>query len=313
MRVAGVEERAGSRGLWWVVGGLMLLAAPACGGLSEPGRKVVAVVDGEEVHLSELEAYFEIHLPSRALDQEGPDRDEVLSRLFDRFIDERILLREARRRGFEATDEDVRAYLGASVEEGEERSQEPVGAGRLEAVRRTLIVQKLRGAHLRERVRVTPEMVAAHLERERVAPARSLVLRSLLVGSPELGRRIRQRIAEGRMSFDDAVARHAAAPGQGVRLETSLDGLPPEVRAAIAGLAPGQVSEAVELHGSTVLFQVVSWKPGEAVGEDAIRAQAEEELLRELGRQALEELEAELRAKAHLTIRNRNLPFRYVS
>ena len=79
-----------------------LLAGAGCGGPSAPGDVVVARIEGEDVTLDAFQAWMETAVPGTSPGRlPGVERisDPVRSRLFDQYLDERLLAREAERRG----------------------------------------------------------------------------------------------------------------------------------------------------------------------------------------------------------------------
>lgn len=263
--------------------------------------------------VSDLTAYLDANL----IAEEGQEAmaanelDGVKSRLFDNFLDEEILLAEAKRQRVQVTDEDVNAYLAG------ERSGEPGGNDERAraAARRNLRIQKLQGAYIRENTHVTPDDVEARLaERQRSQePEHHLILRSLKVASQEQGEKIRREVAERRMTFHEAILAWGATPGQGEPLEVALGGLPAQVREAVRELAPGQVTRPVMVQGSTYLFFVDAWSPDTGDPDEPGRQRAYEELLalgyEEASRRLLEELRQKVRVTTHIE----NLPFHYVA
>ena len=290
---------------------LCALALGACNVPEDPAGRVVAVLDGERLTVAGLRAYFDLNLLEDP-DEEttAAERNRVLSRLFDNFVDERLLLAEARRAGVELSDAELESYL--RMERGEGGAAN--GGTEAKVVRGTLVVQKFRESYLRRKVRVTPDAVEAHIadNRDRLLPEHQVILRSLLMQSAEEAAQVHREIAGNRRTFADAVATYGKQPGQGVALEISLDSLPPGVREAVGRLEPGGVSEPIELHGSVYLFQLESRQTERTVDEEELRERARDELLRERRRRALDVLLRRLREQSGLEIRWRNLPFRYV-
>jgi parvulin-like peptidyl-prolyl isomerase len=122
-----------------VLAGLLVLAASACGrdegggpvsrvaGLVQEklrGRPILRVGKAE-IFNADLRAYLE----STGADAKGLPA-ESLSRLFDRFVDEKILLEAARERGIALTEDEKREYLARlaveSITSTGERRSEPV-------------------------------------------------------------------------------------------------------------------------------------------------------------------------------------------
>lgn len=291
---------------------LAAACATACGPPSETDAERIAEIDGSPVKLAEFEAYLAVNLPADpSADPDEESHDQVMSRLLDNFVLERILLRHALAAGFEVSDREVMRYL--SMGSGERPEPPALDPSRFEAVRQVLTVQKFREAWLRKTVTIEPGMLDAYVaqQRDRLVPQESVVLRSLLMASPEQAEQVYGEIRRRRMTFDEAVVAYSSMPGQDTPVEMARQGLPPVLDEAVAKLRPGRVTRPVELHGGTYLFQLVSRRTGSTVSEEELRARAEEELLERLRNEELWRLEAELLQESSVTRHPANLPFRY--
>ena len=279
---------------------------------TDPERIAVAYVDGDGLSLSELEAYFAVNLLPADEEESEEDTDEVKSRLFDTFVEERLLLAEAEHRKVPVDDRELSIYIGP-VEEDPEGEAAPRSRLAAEA-RRRVMIQKL----LEDAVRSLPPLgdddVRTYLEqnRERLVPRRGLELRALMLDSVEHAGKIYNDIRRRRTSFAEAVVTHEKAPGQGLPMRVDWDGLSVEVREGLEGLKPGQVSKPLEVNGNIYLFQIESWlKRSEEAEQELIhRARQELEGLRRL--QAYDGLLAEIKNRIPVRLERRNLPFRYV-
>lgn len=299
-----------------------LLAALACGACSEPVTDPdlipVAFVGEEKLTLSELQEYFDSNLLSGDTAEE-PELDEqemnvVRSRLFDAFVEERLLLVEAERLELPVDEREIELYLGAApAEEGEER--DPVETERLaHEARRRLLIQKLQEDALRD----VPPPAAAEVRsyvvenRHRLAPERSLELRSLMLDSVDNAKKVYRDIRKRRLTFSEAVVRHEKAPGQGLPMRVNWNGLSDEVRAALENVRAGEVSEPVEVNGNVYLFQVVTWFEAREQANDDLVRRARLELESERRREAYDALVQDIRDRTEVRLQLRNLPFSYV-
>jgi hypothetical protein len=289
---------------------LVLVAAVGCSGRAPEAPDVAVAYLGDEPQtLVELERYLEANLLG------GEDRDslapdelrEVQSRLFDAFVEERLLLVEAEQRGIRVTDGEVESYLGL----GREVEEAAVPASRWLEVRRRLMIEKLHEQVALELPPIGERDVDEYLERhqEDGAGERRLRLRSLMLPERDADR-VYQEIRRRRMTYDEAVVAHGAYEGHGVATEVSLSSLSDELRQALQGLQAGQVSPPVEVHGETYLFQVESWLGGAA--DPALRRRARERLERQRLDEAFTALLHRLRAEIGVILKPENLPFEYV-
>jgi hypothetical protein len=293
---------------------LVVAAGPGCDrGPEDPGEAVVARLGDEPLTLAQFQAYLGTQLLDAGLvDTDPAGRDQVQSRLFDAFVEERLMLLEAERRGIVVEDQEVEAYL--DFDEFEEDS-EPSEAEDPEALARArLMVEKLRDAVMAGLPEPTEAKVAAYAEehRERLRPERRLELRALAFDDEDRARKVYEEIRRRRMTFAEAVVLHESHPGEGLPLRVDWSNLSEELRAPLEDLKPGRVSEPLKFHGSYYLFKVESWlkEPEELEQELLERARAE---LETLGRERAEqELIADLRQAYPVRIKLRGLPFRYV-
>jgi hypothetical protein len=271
----------------WVAG---LLAAAAvfltglagCRAAQEapPSPDLVATVGGQEVTYGQFERWVERHLgePGRGL------ASDVLSRLFDQFIDEELLVRLA-------------ADLGVA----------PHGAGGRVAVDRLL------AAATDEEP--SDEEIAAWYEahRDELERPERVRLRQILVPDRAQAERALTELRGG--AEFERVARELTAAGGGVvggpAEVLAKDELPPAYADAIFRLAPGEISDLVEADYGFHVFQVVERLPAERVPLEAARGEIADRLHEESADRRLEALVEEARSRYNVAVFERNLPFNY--
>ncbi len=270
----------------WLLPALLLLGS--CSGGDQPlDEGVVASLNGDPVTLDQFLEYLdESHSPEDEPDVAltGTDTeqlDRVRSRLFDIFVDERLLAGEARRRYGKGPDAFDRLFAELAAEAGE---PDP-------AMVDAMVLE--RSADFRE--------------------DRTLVLRALMFQDQAVADKVYDQIRRKRMTFPEAVAAHEATPGQGAPMETSLGSLPDEVRGAIEQLVAGRVSRPVEVHGIFYLFQVEAWRDAAGLADDSeLREEALAELRSRMIQVATDRLLQELKNHPKVWIETSRLPFRYV-
>jgi parvulin-like peptidyl-prolyl isomerase len=292
---------------------LLVCLAAGCAP-SDPQDLVVVYLGDEQLTLADLQGYMRASLPQLADEggQEEIEQARVSSRLLDAFIEERLLLTEAARRGLQVEDWEVRAYLGMDEhDEGEERLEVE---GRMLLARQRLLVQMLREGTILGLPPLEEEEVARYAAQhgERLLSERRLQLRALLLASAEEAEKVRNDIRRRRITFDEAVAAYEAYPGQVQSVSVAWESLSKDARQALEGLKPGRVSQPLSMQGSHYLIKVESWldDPEQISAERQVRARMELQNLRR--QQALEELFMELRERYPVRIVRRNLPFRYL-
>jgi len=275
----------------------------------------VAQVGDTSVSLAELKLYFALNLLT---DEDAEPKDpnglnRVKSRLLDSLVDEKTLVAEAERRGLEVSDLEIDAYVGSDVENGRDDPSVAQDWQRVLA-RQRLLVQKLQDSMARQLGDPPDEEVRSYIEQSdgRLAPQKRVRLRALRFEVPEDAAKVSTRIDRGEMSFAEAVVTYETGPGQGVLLELSWDNAFDDLRDALGGLKPGEVSRPVDFHGETFLFQLEAWLTGPSEMDEELTSRARDELERERRRQAEEALLRELREQTAVEIHRDRLPFRYL-
>ena len=290
----------------------LTLGAADCSRSRAPEEVVVARIDGEEVTLDAFQAWMETALPGSATAGEparGPGEEaEVQSRLFDQFLDEMLLAREAERRGVAVGDDEVRQALGPA----EAGSSGDWAERRRAQARIHLAVQKLQAAFLRAEVRVEPAALDAWVARARSTrvPPAGVTLRGLKVASPEEGASLAASIRAGRTTFEEAA--RAADPDGAPALRVSRAGLPAFVLQALDRIQPGEVTAPVAIQDGVYLFQLVERHEVGTVDEAALREEGLRTLEREDAARRQRMLLDVLRNRSRVERKTDRLPFAYV-
>lgn len=252
----------------------------------------------------------------------APD-DAVLAALIEAEIDDEVLLREARRRGFESGDPVVRARLARNVGFISGADERAGGAGdsarvdlalELGIARADLVVRR----RLIERMRAELAAGADEPASEREIEARFARDRERWLGSPRLrlsqvflsrDRRgaalaadaaaLRREIAAGRLEFADAILRgdpfllgHSTSSRSQQELARNFG---EAFAAAVFALEPGRVSEPVESPYGLHLVRVDERSEAGPAELEAARAGIAAELARERASLALRLALARLR------------------
>lgn len=260
---------------------LLLLLALACRRAEPLAPDVAARLGDQDVRYSEFEDYLE----RTADDSDGVLGSDVLSQLFDQFLDEKVLVRMAADRELlRETRGGPREAIDALLADG--LKQEPTDRE----------VADWYGAHRQEFVR--PERVRLRQILTEDRAAAELALRQIAAGADfaELARRLSQD--------------PSAATG-GYQGELSRDNLPPAFADVIFSLKPGEVSRVVPAEYGFHVFQVLEHVPAGTVPLEEARGEVRERLRQERADRLLAELVREGRSQYNVVVHRRNLPFNY--
>ncbi len=246
---------------------------------ADAGLRIAAVVEDRVVTVRDLDARLRLVLFTGDL----PDRPEVRARLLPQvlrsYIDEQLMLQEAERRGIRVDEAEVDRAFAAVAAQNRMTPERlaallrengvPLGTLR-DQLRARLAWQRFVERELRPRVVVTREQIELELARRRAAtPAvRELRLAEILlpVYRPRQeaevaaeARRLVETLRAG-ADFGALAAQVSAAPSAADGGEVGwvrLDDLAEPVRRAVAGLAPGEVSDPVRLPDGFRIFRVL--------------------------------------------------------
>jgi parvulin-like peptidyl-prolyl isomerase len=259
-----------------VVGTAVLAAAVGCLSDRTPPDAVAEVAE-RLVRWPELEAA----LRAEAAEETAALSSAVLSALLDSYIDEIVLDRYARMRGWTGEDATV---------------------GMLDA-------------ELQARPVSEEELRSAYAERSRAfdLPAR-LRLRQLLIEDRANADEAIRRLEAGedfvdvsrRLSLDPNAERGGEQPGA-----FTTEELPPQFAEAILALEVGQISPILQAPHGFHIFQVIAKLPAEQVPFEQAKEELQETLRRERADGLLEELLTEARAAVRCRVFDYNLPFSY--
>ncbi len=260
-----------------------ILLAAACQRAAPPPPDAVASIGDAEVRYAEFERYV-----ARTVgDPGGVLGSDVLSELFDQFLDERLLERLAADRGL----------LRSSAEPGQGRQA-------IDALLEKDLRQQPGDAEI---ARYYQEHRRDFARPERVR------LRQILTASRKAAEEARSQIVAG-TPFEEVARRLSRGPradGGGVQGELARSDLPPTFADLIFSLKPGEVSPVVPAEYGFHLFQVIEREPAEVVPLAAARGEILGRLRQQRADQLLRSLVQDARSHYDVKVYERNLPFAY--
>ena len=250
---------------------MIVVLAMACS-WARSADPVILELGSEVVRRSD----FDRHV--RALEARGGTVDSgVRAALFDPFIEERVLVLEARSRGL--------LKPGSSAEDEE------------------VAVQKLLSDEALSRVQVGDDEIVAyyndHAEDVRV-PER-VVLRQILVPTENEARDVRRRLQKEPRSFEVLAQSRSRAPeaSEGGLMGTFSRGeLPPDLEAAAFGLSSGETSDVIWTPLGYHVLRVDLRQPPRGRGLDECRAEIRALLTRQKSDQATRQYVRDLLARS---------------
>jgi parvulin-like peptidyl-prolyl isomerase len=259
----------------WTAGALALTLAATtrCGADRGTPDPVVLELGEQSVRRSE----FERHLAAVQARGGVPLAPEVRDALFEPFLEERVLVLEARTRGM--------------VKDGATPEDEQAAVGRLLS------------DEVLSKVSVTPMEVTQHCEQHLAEfdTPETVVLRQIVVATSNEAREVRRRLLKEPRSFEALARAQSRAPeaSNGGLMGTFARGeLPKELEAASFGLEPGTPSEIVITPLGQHVLRVDERRPARPATLDECRAKVEPSLLRGKADRAVREFVRTVMARA---------------
>jgi peptidyl-prolyl cis-trans isomerase C len=248
-----------------------LAAALACRG-GPPADPVILELGDATVRRSD----FARHLADVEARGGAPLGPEVRRSLLDSFLEQRVLVLEARARGL---------LTGPGTAAEEQRA-----------------VQKLLQEAMPE-VRVTDEEVAAYFREhpEEFQLDEEITLRQILVPTMNEARDVQRRLIKEPKSFETlarGVSRSPEAPSGGLMGTFTRGQLPPELEKAAFALAPGATSEIIGTSLGYHILRVEARQPARSAGLEEAQSRIRARLVRDKTDRQMRELVASLLQRA---------------
>jgi parvulin-like peptidyl-prolyl isomerase len=244
-----------------------------------PGLDVVALVEEAEIRYGQFEDYVERNVG----ETEVVLSSQVLSRLFDQFLDEELLRGLAVERGLVAEGVDSRQTIDSLLATS-------------------------------TAVWVTHAEVVAYYEayQEEFARPERVRLRQILVEDRAAAEQAARDLAAGQDFVAVASRLARSSPNLfGDQGELTREDLPPIFVETIFDLEPGEVSDVVPAEYGYHIFQVTERFPDEQVPLTEAAPEIRERLRRSRADDYLAGLVAEARSRYNVRVFERNLPFNY--
>jgi parvulin-like peptidyl-prolyl isomerase len=303
----------------WAKRALVLTVLTLVGCSEEVPResRVILEIAGRPVTLGEFEGFLRM-----SVQQESPVlSSEVMSALFDQFVEEQLLLRAADDAGIKADPrvvaERMETLRNSSVAEKSSttsdaiRTSDDAVADNLEKQAR---IERLVSAEALAEVDIEEKEVASYYEahREEFVRPETVDVSQILVDTEELAQELRKTVLARKSTFEDAAREHSQGPeaGGGGNLGSFARGeLPPSFDDTVFSLKPGAISEVVSTDFGYHIFRVNARTEEQPLSLDEVSEAVRVELLREKSDAALKRYVAELEKRYPLTVHHEHLSF----
>jgi peptidyl-prolyl cis-trans isomerase C len=308
-----------------ISGGLCLLLW-GCGGNGvyeeEPARQIEGPSDPEAVILmlegaSFTNANFHDYV-ALAADENGEDLSpEILSRFFDSYVEENLLLAEAHRRNLTLSAAEKRAYLARINRQlGSDQPGADAEPPASDLLLEKLLVEKLT-IEITEGVTVDPEEIQAYYTANKREFLRSEMVRvsQILLGAEDRAVGIYDRIKNAsELDFRETareVSEGVEAAKGGAMGVFELGQLPLEMEKVIFALKPGEISRVFESSYGFHIFRLDEKLAAELIEPSAAASGIELKLMEKKIAACLADFIEELKTRSEWSISTENLSFPY--
>jgi len=231
-----------------------------------------------------------------------PVEPEVKSRLLDQFLDEELLLAEARRRKLDVSEQEA---LTKGPGEGADPAR----------VRRALLLKRFKEEVILRGVSVSQEEIRRQFEthvQDYHRPA-TVVLRKVLLDSAEEARDVRRELQDAPAKFETIAETRSLSPDGGQPQAYDESVLPDSLRQAVASMREGELSPVIEDPQGFFIVKLEGRQPERAPSLQEVSKEIELHLLQEKSQQRYKEAVASLHQSTSLEIFADKLDFTYRS
>lgn len=288
----------------------ILLMASGCNlGKGQPAGVEIARVDGKVLTSVAFQDYLVDVFGSEKEIQGG---DELMSRLFDQYLEEQVFLVKAVSMGIRVGEEEVRQHLDMMTPGNEETDED---RDRFQSrYRDSLLTRKLKDQVVAQRVDVMPEEIEDYYRRnpDRFRVPTMIRLRQILVDEELEAKRIQEELSKDADRFQVLASVHSLSPDKGRARSYEEGELPEDVRKAVSALKEQEITGIVHDSQGYHIFQLIGKEPDQALPLSEVNQKIEQLLYREKSKMVLEEFLLELRKEIPVEIIQGNLEFRYL-
>lgn len=216
---------------------------------------VIAVIDGENIALSEFESY--------------KDREKVLSQpdkeLIEGFIEWQILLTEAKKQKISVSDNEIKNYLSSI---GNEQvlidNKNKIESEKLkEIIKGQIIVDKLIKQNIFKNVAVSNSEVLDYFNKNKseFKKSNSISISQIVVKDPGTAKNIKNRLLNGNIAFDELAKQYSISPERakgGYLGEFDENSLPKYFSDAVKNIETGKISDVIKTSFGYHILKVVA-------------------------------------------------------
>jgi parvulin-like peptidyl-prolyl isomerase len=288
-------------------------------GLADDKSPVIVEINGGEERKAAFERFVKARLSDLSQDpQNQADNDKQLSGLFDEFVQRQVILQEAKKKGIEPTDEEIRNALESQhklTSDGADRNPTTLESGerRIEIFSDLVVRNFHEKAGLLKDVKVTPQEIEDYYNKnsDRYQSKNGFYVREIRVQEDAEAQKLYRQALAKPQDFAVLAKEHSDSPtaaGGGLMLYEAQQ-LPPVLEQAITPLKVGSISRVVKSNYGFHIFKLE--QRAEPLTLDKARKEIEETLLEEKKQAVIDDFNKRAIAEAKIKIHRDKLGFSY--
>ncbi len=236
---------------------------------------------------------------------------QLLSRLFDRFTEQELLLFQANRDGITVSEEETRAATARLPADARAAAVDP------QQISAQLVVEKVLYYRVYRDIRVEPREVEAYYNQhiDDYRKSEEVQLQQIVVRDHDKAVRLRSELLNAPGRFEEIARRESVSPeaasgGQMGYFERGV--LPTEMENIVFALQVNEISPITETPYGFHIFKVTRIKKKRLLAFASVSGEIRDQLLAEKLRDASRDFLSGLRQQLPVTLRTGNLHFAYV-
>lgn len=282
---------------------------------------IIVEINGEEEHQSAFGRFVKARLSDLSQDlQNQADNDKRMSRLFDEFVQRQVILQEARKKGIEPTDDEIRATLESQYRqtknEGAEQNSTTLESGerRIEIFNDLVISKYHEKAGLFNGINVTQQEIEEYYGKnsDRYQSQNGFYVREIRVQTEADAQKLYRQALAKPQDFAVLAKEHSDSPlaaNGGLMLYEEAQQLPPVLAQAVTPLKVGSISRVVKSNYGFHIFKLE--QRATPLPLDKVKKEIEDTLMSQKRQTVIDEYNKRAVTGAKIKVMRQNLGFNY--
>ncbi len=281
---------------------------------------VIAIINGREVSVDLLEAYFLENLngdfngsASAGIDQTEEEINKVKSRLLEDFIDTQLVVEQAEKAGISISDEDALRFLQELGES--EKSVAETDQRKVDWIKDLMVIQKFKNETLFSDIVVSEEEVRQYFQKQIKGKSEheKFFLEIIVFESEKEAQNILKKLRANKERYENLKEKYAMLPGETDPQPYFLDELPETIREEVRKMKKGDISKVLPLLKRFCIIKLEGIEKAGTGPLERISGDLREKITMEKEERIFQEYLHKLRKNSEVKIFYKRLPFDFIA